>query len=254
MTPRNLPARWLDDLRCALGLLTRLPVGPPDAAADWSRCTRAFSLVGALVGTLGALAFWAADGLGLPSLVAALIAVATTLLVTGALHEDGLADVADGFGGGRDKANKLEIMRDSRIGTYGACALILSILLRTAALAAIAQPAAVFAALVAAHALARATLPLVMWTAPLARSQGLAASIARPCAADVAIAFGFAAVLTLFLLGWSCGLLSLVLVLLATYVMLAIARRQIAGYTGDVLGTIEQLGEAAILLAAAAQL
>jgi adenosylcobinamide-GDP ribazoletransferase len=96
--------------------------------------------VGALVGACGALAYWGAAAVGLPPFVAGVLAVAATLLVTGALHEDGLADTADGFGAGVTRERKLEIMRDSRIGTYGVAALVLSILLRAGAVASLVEP------------------------------------------------------------------------------------------------------------------
>ena len=94
-------------------------------------------------------------------------------LVTGALHEDGLADTADGFGGGDTRERKLEIMRDSRIGTYGVCALIVSLLVRADAIASLTDPVLVAPALIAAHAGARAVMPLVMFLLPAARTDGL---------------------------------------------------------------------------------
>src|SRR5262249_56590715 len=107
-----------------------------------------------------------ARAIRLPSTLAAALALLATLLITGCLHEDGLADTADGLGGGSDRARKLEIMRDSRLGTYGACALMMSLLLRWAALAAIASPVAVTSSLIAAHASARAALPAIMRFVP----------------------------------------------------------------------------------------
>ena len=115
----------------------------------------------------------------LPPLPAAALAVAATVAVTGALHEDGLADVADGFGGGATRERKLEIMRDSRIGTYGVCALILSFILRISALTNLGDPALVTAVLVAAHAAARAPIPAFMRLVPAARTDGLSADAGR---------------------------------------------------------------------------
>src|SRR5215469_1055652 len=128
---------WRDELVAALTFLTRLPLGraradaPPPSLADtvW-----AFPVAGVVIGAIGGIAYAIARGLALPALAAALIAVATTALVTGALHEDGLADTADGFGGGATREAKLDIMRDSRVGSYGACALTLSLMLRWSAL------------------------------------------------------------------------------------------------------------------------
>ena len=109
--------------------------------------------------------------------------VAATVLVTGCLHEDGLADTADGFGGGGSKERKLEIMRDSRSGAYGVAALVLSILLRVGAIASLVDPALVAAALIAAHAGARAAMPVFMAAVPRARHDGLSAKRARRQAA-----------------------------------------------------------------------
>ena len=163
----------------------------PVSDGDVARASWALPVAGLLVGLLGAAVYSIAIGLGLTSGPAAMLALATTILVTGALHEDGLADTADGLGGGRTRERKLEIMRDSRIGTYGACALIISLALRWSALAAIAYPWSVAAALPVAHAAARAGVPAFMWLVPPARSDGLSAarrSGRRP--QSVAIAFG----------------------------------------------------------------
>ena len=121
------------DLKAAVLFCTRLPI--PHAAAitgaDLARAGWAFPVAGAIVGLIAAAVYWLAGLAGLPPFPAAGLAVAATLVVTGCLHEDGLADVADAFGGAT-RERKLEIMRDSRVGTYGACALSMSLLLRTA--------------------------------------------------------------------------------------------------------------------------
>ena len=137
---------------------------------------------------------------------AAALTVAATLFVTGALHEDGLADTADGFGGGDTREKKLEIMRDARIGTYGVCALIISLLIRIAAIAGLTEPALVAVALIAAHVGARAVLPFVMFLLPAARSDGLAFAAGVPSGVGVAIAaaLGFLALLVLSR-AWACA-------------------------------------------------
>ena len=151
------PAAWLTDLKIGLIFLTRLPLKHAGeiSGRDLARATRVNPVVGAIIGAVGAAAFWTASALGLPALLCGLLAVAATILLTGAFHEDGLADVADGFGGGWQREQKLEIMRDSRVGTYGATALILTVALRSAALAALATPELAGPALIAAHAVAR---------------------------------------------------------------------------------------------------
>jgi adenosylcobinamide-GDP ribazoletransferase len=250
MSPDFDLSRWLVDLRVCLALYTRIPM-PGDERPDLARASWAAPVAGALVGLAGAAVLWLAGGLGLPPWAAALLAVGTTILITGALHEDGLADVADGFGGAFARADKLAIMRDARIGTYGTLALILSVGLRAAALAAIAEPLAAGAALIAAHAGARALLPAVMRRLPLARAEGLAADAGTPQPRTVAVGLGLAALLAVVTLGPGTAVLAAVAAIAAATAMVAIARRQIGGYTGDVLGASEQLAEIAILVTAA---
>src|SRR5260370_3066450 len=151
------------DLRTGILFCTRLtvPHAAPVDSGDVARASWAFAVAGALVGSTGALTYAIASGIRLPSAVAAALALGATLLLTGCLHEDGLADTADGLGGGRDRARKLEIMRDSRLGTYGACALIMSLLLRWTALAAMAGPPAGAPAAIAAPVAAPAPPPAV---------------------------------------------------------------------------------------------
>ncbi|MFQ5774795.1 MAG: adenosylcobinamide-GDP ribazoletransferase [Kiloniellaceae bacterium] len=245
---------WWTDLMAALGMLTRLPVAraAPLRGADPARAGRAMPLVGALVGLTGAAAYAIADAAGLPAALSGLVAVAATILLTGAFHEDGLADVADGFGGAFDRARKLEIMRASGIGAFGALALVLSVALRAGALAALAEPGAVAAALVAAHAVARAALPAVMAAVPLARPDGLAATLGRPQPGVAAAALLIGAVIALPLLGLGGGVLALVAAGIGAAILVSIARAQIGGYSGDVLGAVEQVAEVAVLLVAAA--
>ncbi|WP_119461594.1 adenosylcobinamide-GDP ribazoletransferase [Rhodospirillaceae bacterium SYSU D60014] len=257
--PGNYLAGWWADLKTALALLSRLPITSPVGGA-LPRSVRAFPLVGLLIGLIGAVTFALASWLSLPGLLAAVIAVAATILATGAMHEDGLADVADGFGGGTDRDSKLAIMRDSRTGSYGALALILSVLLRVLALYAIAEPlialgdtdeagALVAGALIAAHAVSRAVLPVVMYRETLARDSGLAVAAGQPEQDSVLWSLGLGALIALLALGLGTGLIAFVVAGLAALAMTGLARRQIGGYTGDVLGAIQQLTEIAMLLA-----
>jgi adenosylcobinamide-GDP ribazoletransferase len=204
-----------------------------------------------LVGLAGAAAYALASKPGLAPGTAALLALATTVLLTGALHEDGLADTADGLGGGRTRERKLEIMRDSRIGTYGACALILSFGLRWSALAAIASPWAVALALCSAHAAARAGVPAFMSLVTPARPDGLSAAAGSPPARSVAIAFALGTLCLVLALGPGKALIGLILLSLAGLALARLAIRQIGGQTGDILGAFEQIGEILILLVAA---
>ena len=248
--PLHSPIRaWIDDLAAALRLLTRIPLprGLP-ADADWARATRAYPLAGLAVGLGGGLVFLLAASLGLPVPIAALLALAATIALSGALHEDGLADVADGFGGGRDRERKLAIMRDSRIGTYGVLALVLSVGLRATALVALGAGPAVLAALLTAHALARGVLPTVMFLLPLARQDGLAAATGKPRGRDVLSALAIAVAVAAIALGPSAGLALLAIALVLTGALAWLARRQVGGYTGDVLGAVAQSVETAVLL------
>ncbi len=242
------------DLRIAASFITIVPVASSKPAADGAvaRATWALPIAGLLVGLAGAFVYKVASRLGLPPNLAALLALATTALITGALHEDGLADTADGLGGGRTRERKLEIMRDSWIGSYGVCALILSFGLRWSALAAIANPWAVMLALCAAHAAARAGVPAFMSLVPPARSDGLAARAGAPPGRSVAIAFGLGALCLALALGPAKALIGLVLIALAGLILARLAIRQIGGQTGDILGAFEQVGEILILLVAAA--
>jgi adenosylcobinamide-GDP ribazoletransferase len=244
----------LADLRIAASFVTIVPVASSKPAADGAiaRATWALPLAGLLVGLAGAASYALASKLGLAPGMAALLALATTALITGALHEDGLADTADGLGGGRTRERKLEIMRDSRIGTYGVCALILSFGLRWSALAAIANPWAVTLTLCAAHTAARAGVPAFMSLVQPARSDGLSASAGVPPGRSVAIAFAVGTLVLALALGPGKALIGLVLLSLAGLTLARLAIRQIGGQTGDILGAFEQIGEILILLVAAA--
>jgi adenosylcobinamide-GDP ribazoletransferase len=240
----------LDDIAVCVAFYTRLPVrvavGRSFADAQW-----AAPVAGMVVGAFGWLAFFLADAFRLPPTIAGALALAATVFVTGALHEDGLADTVDGFGGGRTRERKLEIMRDSRIGTFGAAALLFSILLRSAALSALATPSLAFSALVAAHAAGRAAMPAFMRLVPPARSDGLSAnSGAIPdSSAFVAALIGGAALL---FLGLSGAVLAAIALSVLLFAVRRLCQRQIGGQTGDVLGAVEQLSEITILLIACA--
>jgi len=258
----NLPraSRFGPLQQLALGLvfLTRLPIPlrgalPDDAVA---RSAWSFPVAGALVALVGAGGAIAGDAIGLPAVACALLALAATMAMTGALHEDGLADTADGLGGGRTRAQKLEIMKDSRIGSYGVLALIVGVGLRAAALTSALQDSRLhlLGALVAAHAGSRALLPLLMRALPSVRPGGLGASVGVPSSLSsiTALVLGTAAVF--WGLGDILGLIGFVAAAVGMVAVGALARRQLGGYTGDVLGAAQQIGEIILLLAAVAQI
>lgn len=252
--PSRLPETVFADIVACIGFYTRLPVaqaggdGRTFAQTQW-----AAPVAGALVGLWVGVVAWLALALGLPAPLAAAFALGAGIAATGALHEDGLADTVDGFGGGKDRDGKLAIMRDSRIGSYGVLALGLSLIARWAALAALAavSPMAALAAAVAAHAASRAALPALMSGLPSARPDGLSAGIGRidDATARIAAALGF-----VFLLPGGIGfaLVAAVLVAGLAFLVARLALAQVGGQTGDVLGAAQQAGEIAVLAAAAA--
>jgi adenosylcobinamide-GDP ribazoletransferase len=220
------------------------------AGANLAQAAWAFPFAGFVVGLIGAIVYLVADRLVLFSWPAAALAVAATILVTGALHEDGLADTADGFGGGDTRERKLAIMRDARIGTYGVCALIIALVIRIAALAGLTEPALVATALIAAHVGARAVVPFAMYLLPAARTDGLAFTAGVPSGVSVAIAAALGFLALLLCLGLAHALIALVVLAIAVALFAWLTMRQIGGQTGDVLGAVEQVSEIVILLVA----
>jgi len=251
----TIPDGWLadcaSDLNTSIRFFTRLPMsGGTPAGADLARAAWAFPLAGIVVGLIAAVVYALAYKLGFAGWPAAALTVAATLLVTGCLHEDGLADTVDGFGGGDTQERKLEIMHDSRIGTYGVCALTVSIVLRVAALAAFAGPVLALWALIAAHGAARATLPLFMALLPSARKDGLAHAAGKPSGEQVITASVLGILILAIGLGPAHGIAALIVLLVVVALMAWLAVVQIDGQTGDVLGAVEQVSEIAILLVA----
>jgi adenosylcobinamide-GDP ribazoletransferase len=245
--------RITGDVIVALGFYTRLPfqLGRAASGEDLANASWAAPVAGVVVGAIGALIYWLAHAAGLSPLPAASLTVLATLVVTGALHEDGLADTADAFGAGATPQTRLAIMRDSRIGTFGACALILSIGLRWVAVASLAGPGRVAAALIAAHAAARAMPPLLMWLMPPARPDGLSATAGLPPAESVAAAVLLGLVALLLGLGFGNGLIAAALLAVCLLGIRGLALNKIGGQTGDVLGALEQVCEIVVLLVAA---
>lgn len=230
----------------ALQFLTRIPIRLR-AAPDLAALVVWFPLAGAVIGVIAGGVGAAAAALTSP-LVAGAIAVTTGLLVTGAFHEDGLGDVADGFGGGYTVERRLEIMKDSRHGTYGVAAMCSSIVVRMLAVASLPGSATVFAAVIAAHVVARGAAVGLMATVPLARHGGLGADYGQAtsprrgaAAAAMTVLLGALAV------GWWIGP-AVAAAVVAVAAVGALARRKIGGISGDVLGAAEQVAECAVLV------
>lgn len=236
----------------AVRFFTRLPLPSRFGAAGpgpiFDGVAAAAPLAGVIVGAVSGATLAALLALGLPPLAASVFAIAAAVALTGALHEDALADAADGFGGGRTVEAKLAIMRDSQLGSYGASALTLGLLARVALVAALAErlgPAAAFA-LIAAAAIARPLALLPTRLLAPARADG-AAFAAQPGATAVGVGCALGAVAVLALAGPLPGLLALAPAIAATLGVTALARRQIGGVTGDVCGTAAHLAEIAAL-------
>jgi len=233
------------DLGAALGLLTRLPV--PNFLIPKGEIRNgawAFPLIGALIGLIAAGVQVGALTLGAPTGLAAALALGAMLLLTGALHEDGLADSADGLGGGRTRARILEIMRDSHIGTFGIAALSVALLARWSAMDALTSP---ILALPLAGALSRMPMVLVMTAMPHARADGVAVAVGRAGRRDALIALVTALLLAGVVAGWT-GLLAIAAALIAIIPITFWASRLLGGQTGDILGACQQVAEIAVLL------
>ncbi|WP_373357076.1 adenosylcobinamide-GDP ribazoletransferase [Pseudoroseicyclus sp. CXY001] len=237
----DIGTQGLRDIAAAIGLLTRLPVGQGGAAARGARAAWAFPVAGLVVGTLaglvGTLALW----LGLPAGLVAALVLAAQALATGALHEDGLADTADGLWGGWDRAARLAIMKDSRTGAYGAIALVLTTLARFAALEPLIAAGLLWPALLVAPAFARGAMAWVMAVLPPARADGLSRGVGRPGKAGWA-ALGLGTLWALILIG-GAGLVLALAGFAAAAALALVARAKIGGQTGDILGAACVLAE-----------
>ena len=231
------------DILLAAVLLTRLPLPRlPDAAfADQARAVWAYPIVGLVVGGLGAIVLWATAGLGAE--IAAGLALATMVIATGAMHEDGLADSADGLWGGQSRERRLEIMKDSQIGTYGVVALILAVGLRWTSLGQVSP-----SDLIAAAALSRAWMPVLMIVLPHARNTGLSHSVGRPKAAMASLGVCIGTGMAGLMLGLATMAVALTASACVAVLIGGIARLKIGGQTGDILGAVQVLTEITILL------
>jgi len=246
------PSNPVADIAICVVFFTRLPMVDFEARdrklgdAIW-----AAPLVGVVIAIIGLFVLTVASAFGVPRWPAAALALAATMLATGCLHEDGFADVADGFGGGKTQERKLEIMHDSRLGTYGAVALVMSVLVRWSALAAIGPSVELLCALIAAHVASRAVFAELIRDTPLAVQSGLAASVG-PVSRDtarIALGFGAAGLLFLGLWGAICAAVFTAAVVIA---FRTLCLRQIGGLNGDTLGAAQQLAEITILVVASA--
>ena len=229
------------DFGAAFGLLTRLPVG---FSARGARSVWLWPIVGLAVGALGALAGGLSLAVGLPVGAAAVVVIAVQVIVTGAMHEDGLADSADGLFGGKTRDQALLIMKDSRIGTFGSLALVLVMLARWSLLGVLLGGP--LALILIAAALSRLPMAVLMASLPHARANGLSVMTGRPPGRALALALAIGLMLAFPVVDWAVG--AVAAVLLATTLTVGwLAHRKLGGQTGDVLGAAQQVSEVALL-------
>lgn len=244
----------------AVSFLTRLPVPKSLVfeAEDVGRATVFFPLVGALIGLfqVGALQIFGNSESVLKAVLIAVLLVLINVFVTGALHLDGLADMADGFGGGREKERTLEIMRDSLIGSYGATALILLLILKTAAIAALVENGTAWAYLILAPVLGRwASVPLGKFMPYARKSGGLGNAVTDYVGwTELTGATAITTALIYFLVDWQSGAKIWLVVIALTIINARLCLKKIGGVTGDTLGANTEICETAVFAAAALML
>lgn len=264
--PESFFARLMNQFTQAWLFLTRIPLpgwwntpdlseGEGDQPEDkgvgmlpLSDTVRAWPLVGVLIGALSGGALWLGASAGLSPLAASFLGLIVAVIATGALHEDGLADVVDGFGGGADKTKKLKIMRDSHIGAYGVLALVMMVGFKAGVLSGFNDPALAAAALIVAHTLSRAVLPMMMVAMQPARRTGLGKAAGQPKRENAVMSAAIGVLIAVLALGPGPGLVAAALAGLGAAGVGWVANRQIGGYTGDVLGAAQQVSEALVLL------
>jgi adenosylcobinamide-GDP ribazoletransferase len=245
----------------SLRFLTRIPVpfistiDPPSLA----RSMRFFGVAGAMIGVLNGVVLVALNLLHVPVMIAAIITCGFGLVLTGALHEDGLADSADGLFGGRDQERRLLIMKDSRIGTYGASALMVALLLRMSAyMTMMVLPGYIVIMLLATTgAFSRAMVVDMMWATKSARSEGLSASAGRPSrnsALFVILTSGIFALYACAFISADVGILAVAAASLLTALIRRTSIRLIGGQTGDICGAVQVVAELGMLVAIAARI
>ncbi len=245
-----------NDVAASVAFLTRLPVAIEYIRPNIATAVRGFAIVGLIVGLFSGVTFWLATSFGLSANIAGFLAIAVSFLITGGLHEDGLADVCDGFGGGWSRDRKLEIMRDSSIGTYGTFALIISTALRGLGFGAIVgnEASLIETVLIFASVGGLSRIPIVymMYQLTPSRPDGRAVEAGRPSRQNMRqallIGAGTGFLFLLLSVGFSPAVLAIFASLSAYFVVKKICLAQIGGYTGDVLGMLQQISEIFIIL------
>lgn len=232
------------DIPAALGLLTRLPISVDTkvARARGAQAAWAYPLVGLIIALIALSITSVLGWLGLNTTLQAGACLLIMTIITGAMHEDGLADSADGLWGGWTLERRLEIMNDSHIGTYGVLALAFSVLLRFAALTQLIALGHFWSGVITAAVLSRANMLSVMTLLPHARETGLSQSVGRPEQSTMLAGIGVALAVAFVMSPWHLPALAIVSIL-STMACAAIARHKINGQTGDILGATQQVSE-----------
>lgn len=241
----SVDASVLSDFWRAMALLSRVPLPPVGdfRAALIARSVWCWPLVGLVLAGLALLPAMLVDFLTGNPLVYAIFAIAAMVLLSGAMHEDGIADCADGFGGGMDRDRKLEIMRDSTVGTYAVVMLILTMGLRLVLITAAADIGQAGILFLIMAVISRAAMPVVMRILPPARDNGLGKGAGRPGWLPVLVGFAIASAIVLVLGGIGAMFAVIVGVMIAILIVAMVARSQIGGQTGDVLGATQICAE-----------
>lgn len=238
------PTLATNDVGAAIGLLTRIPVrvDMDRATARGAKAAWAYPIAGLIVGFLVGIVGIGASLLGVPAQLAAALGLAVGIIVTGAMHEDGLADTADGLWGGWDPEGRLKIMKDSYIGAYGVIAIVLSLLIRWMILTNLIDADGGLWMIIAIAALSRTAMVVLMTWLPNARTGGLSRAVGRPDKMTAVIAAAIGGGFAIISL---CGTIIIVagITVLATLGCGIIARAKIGGQTGDILGATQQICE-----------
>lgn len=240
------------DLYCGLSFFTRLPLQwlyRSDFPFSFGRAVWAWPWVGCIIGLIISAIFNIACQFFLSAWIVGFLTLGALFLLTGGLHEDGLADMADGFGGGKDKAHKLEIMRDSRLGSYGVLTLFIILGLQVSALSFLARNHThVVSILMIAAILSRISMLLPICCSQPARSDGLASSLITIPRPSMLIALLSTLLLIFALTSWTAAIIYIILSGIISAGMTLYSQKHIQGYTGDILGAIQTLVATAILI------
>jgi len=238
---------WIHSIQRGLGFFTRLPSGHYDPAA-LGESAAVFPVIGLIIGALASLFIAFATFIHLPPTIGILLGISAAIIITGGLHEDGLADTADALGARGDREKRILILKDSRIGAFGAIALILALLIKLETLSGLPSSWHTMTYFICAHILGRGILPTVMRSAPLMSNEGMAAAAGQPSVTAARTALIISFILVLLLMGPVKSIVAFGAAILTGLLLIRIAYRIFGGYNGDVLGAIEQCVELAVLI------